>query len=229
MLQKKLVKSFWGFLVERHLVKLGISKINALLRRQDCEYVFPQNFYDDANSVLQNVANLQSLDLNSLKQHMTEELAIECSNSIQNLHQNGKAFETRFAHPSLKIRGFDFSIGQYPIPEGYVEQTWLTSITYIIPKEDEKFKSHQKQQALVDTAHRYGCHVEIMCSLDCDFDLTIKDESTGLVLSRESYTKFDVSFISPHFTPYDDIFTLQTDGSCKLSWNWKISRFEKTI
>jgi hypothetical protein len=224
MFHKNLPNSIWSFLVEKHLVKLGTSKINELLKRQDCDYIFPQNFLDDATFALGNVAKAKELSV--LKQYLTDDLGVKVHQSIKNLHESNKIFDLNYSHQNLKIRGFDFTIGQYPIPKDFVGQTWLNSITFVIPKEHEKFHSHPRQQELVDAAHKQGCHVKISCTLDCKLDLVVKDKSTGLVLRRDSYSEFYVSFISPHFTPYDDIFTRQPDGSCKLNWIWKICEFE---
>lgn len=42
-------------------------------------------------------------------------------------------------------------------------------------------------------------------------------------VARFTREKIRISFISPHFTPWDELFELDETGNWNLAWGWRIA------
>lgn len=217
--------SLWQFLKRKHLLNIGTTRINGLLKGIDSPYGFPQDFLPDASKVLQETfASLSRPDVNIilLSKNMEEDIAKKYLAGWEILRQQSKSVSLTLIEPKVKINGYYFTYGPFPIPNNFVGQDWLDSITFILPKEDAEFTSHPRQTEIVKIATESGCYVRIDCSVECKVDYTIKDIQSDIPLIRDSRKSFECSFTSPFFTPWDEIFRFE-NGKWVLNWKWKIS------
>jgi hypothetical protein len=107
-------------------------------------------------------------------------------------------------------------------PKYLCKDSILIMAPFLYRKEDAEFQSHPKQKAIVNTAERAGCCVRIDTLVTCDLEMVMKTLSSDIPLLRDRRKRLDVSFMSPHFTPWDDLYELDGED-WKLRWKWKIS------
>ncbi len=196
---------------------------------KDEAYNFPYQFYTDATETLINSFGILS-DPNQMKsggcdldQVMIASLADTFKSGFESLHSNDLQVEFIWHEkPKISLDGFYFTYGPFPVPDGYLNQDWLDFITYVVPKEDAEFQSQPRQQEVAKNAEKAGCYIRIDTVVDCDLEFVVKNLSGNIPLLREHRKRLEVSFMSPHFDPWDEIFDIQNDESWKLRWSWKI-------
>jgi hypothetical protein len=103
----------------------------------------------------------------------------------------------------------------------YKSQQWFDFLTINLPEQHSIFHSHQRQNELLKIAKSQGVHFKINTTIQCDLQFAIFNKN-DLPLVRDQRDFINVDFTSPHFTPFDEIFVLQGDGSWRLCWDWKI-------
>ena len=159
-----------------------------------------------------------------LDDYMISSLADNFVSGTESLKENDMRVEFVWhQQPTITVDGFYFTYGPFPPPKDYVNQDWLDFITYVVPKEDADFHSQPRQQEIAKAAAKEGCYIRIDTIVDCDLEFVVKSYLSDIPLLRDRRIRMGVSFMSPHFDPWDEIFTLQEDQSWKLRWNWKIS------
>ena len=186
--------------------------------------MFPDQFCRDAQVVLLDAFDcLSNEKLHLLEKYMIHELAQNFRVGHDSLADNDASVQFILHEiPLVSVEGFHFTYGPFPPPEGYVSQDWLDLTTYIIPQEDSEFSDFNRQKEITEKAAKQGCFIRLDTKVECDIEFILRKKSSDLILMRDRKRSLNVSFLSPHFSPRDDIFDLQDDGSWKLLWDWKI-------
>ncbi|KAJ3306025.1 hypothetical protein HDV03_000562 [Kappamyces sp. JEL0829] len=219
---------FFQLMKRKHLLNIGTSRMKGLLKGDDGPYAWPWQFQVDTNKVLlEAFATLshpeQSLQLDRLRPLLIDGLAQTFVSSNARLRdQDVTATWSWTQAPKISVEGFYFTYGPFPPPPDYVGQDWIDQLTYVIPKEDAEFTSHPRQKEIIAQAAKAGCFVRVDTKVDWDVTFCLKTRSSNLPLLKDSRSSFSVSFMSPHFDPWDEIFVLQPDESWKLAWTWKL-------
>ncbi|KAL3895023.1 MAG: hypothetical protein SGCHY_004938 [Lobulomycetales sp.] len=116
--------------------------------------------------------------------------------------------------------------GPDTVPEGYIVQNWLGFLSLVIPKEEAEFHDYFRQKQVMNTAMEQGCFLRIDTRVvfreGHGIDFSIVDTKRGLPVVRDKRDVMDLTWISPHFTKWDDVMQLQTDGEWALRWDWRI-------
>ncbi|KAJ1555397.1 hypothetical protein HK096_001546 [Nowakowskiella sp. JEL0078] len=132
----------------------------------------------------------------------------------------------RIKLPKVTIRGIHFTYGPFPAPQEYVQQHWWSLITLLIPPGDDSFVSHPRQQEIMKIASDQGVVMRIDVRVDLDrlggVEFVHWDKN-GIPTVRDKRSKIDLQFISPHFTPWDELFELDEAGEWRLRFRWRIS------
>lgn len=95
-------------------------------------------------------------------------------------------------------------------------------MTLIVPGNETNFISHAHQKELLKTASDAGVYMKLTTRVDVDIEFILSDVEKNLVLLRDRRKSLDVVFVSPHFTPWDEMFDLQENGGWVLKWKWRI-------
>ncbi|KAI8892810.1 hypothetical protein BC833DRAFT_610595 [Globomyces pollinis-pini] len=218
--------SFWQSIKQKHLVNCGIERA-AKNHLNDEYYDFPFRFYDDVVIILHNffetLSNPNKYDHDHLSTLMTKGLANQFIDGLQ-LSKSMGQFPKFVLHsqPKVRLRGVHFTYGPYPVPSNYCPQEW-DYITIMVPEEDAQFTSYKKNHQLLKEAMDQGCYFRIKATIDCDLEFAIIDSKSDIPLMRDRRKSFDMTFTSPHFTPWDTIFELDEGGKYRLAWDWRIS------
>jgi hypothetical protein len=208
----------------KHFINSGTERARKLFKND--AYAFPHQFQTDAsNLVKESFRLLSSSDSKSkemLEKYMVQGLASKFQIGNDNLSkQNQSASFSITSDPIIVINSFHFTYGPFPIPPDYVAQDWFEFITIMLPKEDSVFESHPRQNELLSKAEDQGCHFRVNTTVEMEIEFTINN-AQSLPLIRDKRQFIDISFTTPHFSPWDQIFDLQSDGTWKLNWDWKI-------
>jgi hypothetical protein len=206
-------------------MNMGLVRARKLFK--DEAYPFPFQFEKDAVRIVKECFLQLSADKADneefLKSIMVEGLAKKYVEGFKSLRQDSKVPSYLLHSVSgMKINGMHFTYGPFPPPEGYIGQEWFDLITIMLPKEDAVFESHPRQKQLMERAEGEGCHIRIDTTVELDLEFVLSN-AQSLPLLRDRREFVDISFTSPHFTPWDTIFDLDADGNWKLNWNWKIA------
>lgn len=221
------IPTFWESVKAKQNLKLASERISKHLK--DDAYEFPFKFQEDvAKTVKEAFSALSNPETaseeNTLGQYMTRGIAGQFVTGYHNFKQKNQSVEFKISKPiNVVVTGAHLYYGPFPVPEGYVAQNWLGFLTLIIPGEYSNFENHTRQKELLKSASDEGVYFRIDTIIETDIEIIVTDDSTGLPVLRDRRTRFGVTFTSPHFTPWDEIFDLQPDYSWKLKWDWKIS------
>ncbi|KAJ3256390.1 hypothetical protein HK103_005519 [Boothiomyces macroporosus] len=221
------IPTFWESVKARQNLKLASERISKHLK--DDAYEFPFKFQEDVAKTVKEAFSALSnpetaSDENTLGQHMTRGIASQFVTGYHNFKQKNQSVEFKISKPiNVVVTGAHLYYGPFPAPEGYVAQNWLGFLTLIIPGEHSNFENHTRQKELLKSASDEGVYFRIDTIVETDIEIIVTDDSTGLPVLRDRRTRFGVTFTSPHFTPWDEIFDLQPDYSWKLKWDWKMS------
>lgn len=225
-------RGIWGIIKQRHLRNIGTSRARGLLKED--VYHVPLQLQEDAARVIETAFETLNSDkvteLEGLNGLMLQSLAEEFIAGNKRMVDDGiKVNFISHTKPKVTIEGYYFTYGPFPIPDNYVPQSWLDFITFVIPIEDADFESHPKQNEITAKAANEGCYFRIDTRVDWDLEFVLTCTTTDVVLVRDRRKILNVSFLSPHFTPWDEIFHLQKDGRWKLAWDWKISDIDSLL
>ncbi|KAJ3022738.1 hypothetical protein HKX48_005365 [Thoreauomyces humboldtii] len=219
--------TFWTALRDKHFLAVGTARARKHLNHPT--YDFPTQFNDDAAQVTKRMIGALSDptragDPQVLKEFMVGAVAERFAAGHRSMTENGARIGYVLkGEPKIAVTGTHFTYGPYPVPAGYVGQQWWSLIELVIPREDEVFTSHPRQQQIMRRAMDDGVYfkVDVRCDLDVEFVVT--DERTGMPLLRDTRRRVELQFVSPHFTPWDEVFELDGDGEWMLRWNWRVS------
>eukprot|EP00842_Homolaphlyctis_polyrhiza_P005359 jgi/Hompol1/5824/HPOL_004729-RA len=125
---------------------------------------------------------------------------------------------------SMRLKSVHLTYGPYPSPPDYVAQDWFSFIRLMIPAIDSEFESHPRQKEILKAAEDDGVYIRANVVIDGDLEFVLTDNASGMPLLRDRRSRIEIQFISPHFTPWDEIFEIQpSNGEWRLRWNWRIS------
>ncbi|KAJ3112776.1 hypothetical protein HDU96_004191 [Phlyctochytrium bullatum] len=237
------VPGFWDTMKQNHLLQLGINRAKVVLH--DPAYEFPHDFQRDAAKVFKRFLGALSdpssaASEDQLSELMLKRLAREFVAGWADLQSKGRRAELSLKDfdapasaptptPTVHVKSLYFTYGPYPVPPGYISQAWLGLFTIVIPEEDAHFVSHPRQKRVLRAAEDDGCYFTVRCRIPQTVYFRIVDEETGAVVLRDRREGVEVEFISPHFTPWDEIFELQPDGTWKLRWMWRLSDVDSLL
>jgi hypothetical protein len=206
-------------------MNMGLVRARKLFK--DEAYLFPFQFESDATQIVKNCFDqLSTNDAGKeeiLEQFMVDGLVKKYALGYQSLSRESKV-PSYLLHSlsGIKLTGMHFTYGPFPPPDSYVGQQWFDLITIMLPKQYAEFESHPRQKQLMEQAEAEGCHVRIDTTVELDLEFVLSN-AQGLPLLRDRRSFIDISFTSPHFTPWDQIFDLDLEGNWKLNWSWKIA------
>lgn len=125
--------------------------------------------------------------------------------------------------PVPSITSVSITYGPNPIPPEYTTQKWFF-YNLIIPESQSQFTSYPDQKALLKQAQDQGVVIEVnvKCHVKSGIKVEIWDKVKNVPVVVDTRHVFDVVFTSPHFNPWDEIFLLDSDGTWKLAWDWRI-------
>ena len=212
---------------QAHYRNLGITRARKLLK--DDAYNFPKQFNLDSAKVFVDTLDALPTNESKLKDLMTMELYELYAKGLSRLASKKETISFEFhSEPKVRVNKLHFYYGPSPIPENYITQNWLDLISITLPQEDAVFESHGRQSELMQRAEKEGCYFRIDTTIDVDLEFTLFNEN-GLPLIRDCRSFVDVEFTSPHFTPFDEIFDLQEDGTWKLGFPWRIVDIDRVF
>ncbi|KAJ3210964.1 hypothetical protein HDU67_004862, partial [Dinochytrium kinnereticum] len=179
------IPTFWSTLKHRHLLHLGTARAKQALH--DPAYEFPHDFQKDAGKVVRRLLAVLSDpekggDVDALKEVMMGRLAQRFADGFQELNGRGRrvVFEIEERETvGVKVSSLYFTYGPYPVPEGYVAQSWLGLFTIMIPREDAQFISHPHQKRVLRAAEEDGVYFKVRCHVDARIVMTVIDCATG--------------------------------------------------
>ncbi|KAJ3270929.1 hypothetical protein HDV01_007326 [Terramyces sp. JEL0728] len=221
------IPTFWESVKAKQNLKLATERISKHLK--DDAYEFPYKFQEDVAATVKEVfaalSNPQfAPDSDHLIQYMTKGICSKFIAGYHTLKQKKQSVEFQITKPiNVVVTGAHLYYGPFPVPEGYAAQNWLGFLTLNIPEEYSHFENHNAQKELLKAASDEGVYFRIETIIETDIEIIVTDDTTGLPVLRDRRTRFGVTFTSPHFTPWDEIFDLQPDYTWKLKWDWRIS------
>ncbi|KAJ3020447.1 hypothetical protein HKX48_000786 [Thoreauomyces humboldtii] len=219
--------SLWTVLRDKYFLAIGTARARKHL--QHPTYDFPTQFCTDASVIAQNLFALLSdpqraSDSEVLRKRMVKALADRFAAAQRSVTEKGQCvtFHVR-GIPKVTVTGTHFTYGPYPVPAGYVCQKWWSLIELVVPEEDQVFTSHVRQKEVMQRAMDDGVIFKIDVRVDVDLDFVLTEADTGKVLLRDTRRKMDLQFITPHFTPEDEVVELGDGGERALAWQWRVS------
>ncbi|KAJ3282283.1 hypothetical protein HK104_010978 [Borealophlyctis nickersoniae] len=224
---RKAAPTFWTMLRDKHLLSVAIARARTHLRSPEYE-VFEYQLEQDVLPVVHDMfVGLSDMDIatdaRKLRPVMTLGIGERFAAGARTLRDRGQRVEYKFhSRPSLRLLGIHFTYGPYPAPADYVMQPWVNIITLVIPKEDAKFESTQKQRAIMKRAEDEGVFMRVNMRMTADIEMCLYD-GNELPLMRDRRKKVDFQFVSPHFTPWDQPFDYQDGVWGPLRWQWRVS------
>ncbi|KAJ3155349.1 hypothetical protein HK101_001553 [Irineochytrium annulatum] len=197
-------------------------------------YDMPDHFCEDAAIVVKTLLEAMSDperagDPDALRPLMVRSLAEEYATGYRELAAKGKRTEIVLSSkPKVRVTGYHFTYGPYPMPEGYEAQNWMSFMTLVVPRESAAFTGYAEQKRVMKEAEKAGVYFKINCTVNARIEMIVRDEN-DIPLLRDRRDQIDMQFISPHFDPWDEIFELQPDGLWKLRWTWRVSDIDYLI
>ncbi|TPX56653.1 hypothetical protein PhCBS80983_g04391 [Powellomyces hirtus] len=219
--------TFWSVLRDKHFLAVGTARARKHLNHPT--YDFPDQFCDDAAAVTQQLFETLSdpqraADEEALRPVLVKAVADRFAHGYRAMLAQGNRIEFVLkSKPKVTVTGTHFTYGPYPAPQGYIAQQWWSLIELIIPEEDGVFTSHPRQKEIMQRAMDDGVFFKVDVRVDCDLESIVTDERSGMPIIRDTRRQLDLQFISPHFTPWDEVFELDSQGEWKLRWQWRIS------
>ncbi|KAI8815864.1 uncharacterized protein EV422DRAFT_547883 [Fimicolochytrium jonesii] len=219
--------TFWSALKEKHFLALGTARARKHLHHPT--YDFPDQFNIDAAAVTQELLTLlgdprTAGDEDRLRDVMVKQLANRFAAGYRSMQAKGQDVRyTLTGTPRVTVSGLHFHYGPYPPPEGYARQQWWQFIELVIPAEDAQFTSHPRQKEIMKHAEDDGVYFKIDTRVDLDLEFVVVDKTSGMPLIRDRRRRVELQFVSPHFTPWDEVFELDAEGEWLLRWKWRVS------
>ncbi|XJO74556.1 hypothetical protein BDV3_005361 [Batrachochytrium dendrobatidis] len=211
---REVTPTFWNALKEKHYLTIATERTKDLLHHP--VYSFPSQFLSDTSASISAVFSAlsdpsTSGSVDSLEPLMVKGLANHFVSGFQSLAKRGH--RTRFilhSTPKTRLKSIQLTYGPYPPPNDYVMQDWFPFIRLVIPRVDAEFESHPKQQDILKNAKNDGVFIRANVVIDCDIEFILEDvASGGMPLLRDRRSRFEMQFVSPHFTPWDDLFIVE--------------------
>jgi hypothetical protein len=226
-------KSLFKKLLHASNLQTGVQKASRHFHYN--AYPFPEAFEEQAKETARDLLIKLSdpesaTSVDSLREIMIKTLAEQLVPEHVKLANMGAqiSFEPRgpmgLADLPIKIKTklIRFVYGPYPVPHGYTMQIWADYLILVIPEDQNEFHSYTHQVELERRTMEEGVYMRVDTEASLDVDFVVKDHD-GQELIRDHRPTIDLQFVSPHFTPWDEIFALQPDGNWKLAFDWKIS------
>ncbi|KAJ3307599.1 hypothetical protein HDU76_004512 [Blyttiomyces sp. JEL0837] len=221
---RKPPSSLWAMIRDRHLLSVALLRAKKHLQH----YELPDDFVPDANRITKNL--LVSLTDPSILNNDDAMYNLMLRNLSRRFVDGYKSMIERGHTPKLLIKGeprvritsLYFTYGPYPAPETYVHQEWLNMLCLVIPEQDSEFISHPHQKKVMNKAMDDGVFIKIRTHVDVDMEFVVSDQN-DIPYIRDKRKSLEVEFISPHFTPWDEIFDHVEGGDWKLKWDWRVS------
>ncbi|KAJ3416599.1 hypothetical protein HDV05_000881 [Chytridiales sp. JEL 0842] len=220
--------TLWTALRDKHMLQVGTERAQKHLVSYDLSTDFPTHIHALLVKLFATLSNPTSASREeSLYPLMMRPLARRFCAAHQSLTSRNETvtytLKPTRTPPNIRITSFHFTYGPYPPPPTHVPQTWVNMLTLLLPREDSLFVSQPRQKQLLKKAESEGCYMNIDVQVSgMDLEFVVKDEN-GIVLVRDKRDKMDLQVVSPHFTPWDEIFELEEDGGWRLRWEWRIS------
>ncbi|KAI9206614.1 uncharacterized protein BJ171DRAFT_496333 [Polychytrium aggregatum] len=220
----------WSVLKEKHFLALGIERAKKHLHYP--AYDFPMIFTEDIEPVVTNLfATLSDRNCSeeTLQPVMIRALVDRFLPAYRAMQEKGQRVEfVLCGKPVASVTGLHFTYGPYPAPPDYVTQHWWNFLTLMVPEEDGLYQSHSQYKALMQRAMDDGVYMKINCRVKCDLEFILWDKN-DIPLVRDRRQRVDIQFISPHFTPWDEIFDTDDAGKWHLKWAWRVSDIDDMI
>ncbi|TPX67246.1 hypothetical protein SpCBS45565_g03932 [Spizellomyces sp. 'palustris'] len=220
--------TFWSALRDKHFLTVGTARARKHLNHPT--YDFPDQFCEDVSIVTEELFKALSApdragDEESLRTVMVKAVADRFAAGYRTLLSQGKRVEFLLnGKPKITVTGLHFTYGPYPAPtSGYVAQQWWSLIELVIPEEDSTFSSHPRQKEIMQRAMDDGVYFKVDVRVDLDVEFVVTDVKSDMPLIRDRRRRVELQFISPHFSPWDEVFELDAAGEWKLRWQWRIS------
>ena len=186
---------------------------------------------DSKKEIPSSSSSMTTSDKEEITQHWLQPVMI---NSLADIfvraHQEASSSHHRVefklfrgAIPKIKVDQISLTYGPFPPPYGYSIQHWFSFLSLVVPKEDQVFRNYPHQKEVLKRAKDDGVYLRINTTVSLPIQFSIIDNSTDVVKLQDRRNEFQMEFVSPHFTPWDEIFALQKDGSWKLKWRWRVS------
>ncbi|KAJ3152184.1 Signal peptidase complex catalytic subunit S11C [Geranomyces variabilis] len=219
--------TFWSVLRDKHFLAVGTARARKHLNHPT--YDFPDQFCDDAGRVARDLFAalsdpLRAEDEAGLAPVLVRAVAERFAAGARAL--TAKRLRVEYVlkgEPKVTVTGTHFTYGPYPAPAGYVAQQWWSLIELVIPEEDGTFTSHPRQKEIMQRAADDGVFFKVDTRVACDVEMILSDAASGMPIIRDRRRNVDLQFVSPHFTPWDEVFELDEQGEWLLRWKWRIS------
>ncbi|KAJ3158436.1 hypothetical protein HDU86_002905 [Geranomyces michiganensis] len=219
--------TFWSVLRDKHFLAVGTARARKHLHHPT--YDFPDQFCDDAARVTRDLFSTLSdpqcaEDEAGLAPVLVRAVAERFAAGARAMTAKGLRVEYELkGDPKVVVTGMHFTYGPYPAPAGYVAQQWWSLIELVIPEEDGIFTSHPRQKEVMQRAADDGVFFKVDTRVACDIEMIVSDAASGMPIIRDRRRNVDLQFVSPHFTPWDEVFELNEHGEWLLRWKWRIS------
>ncbi|KAJ3170620.1 Signal peptidase complex catalytic subunit S11A [Geranomyces variabilis] len=219
--------TFWSVLRDKHFLAVGTARARKHLNHPT--YDFPDQFCDDAGRVARDLFAalsdpLRAKDEAGLAPVLVRAVAERFAAGARSLTAKGLRVEYVLkGEPKVTVTGTHFTYGPYPAPAGFVAQQWWSLIELVIPEEDGTFSSHPRQKEIMQRAADDGVFFKVDTRVACDVEMILSDAASGMPIIRDRRRNVDLQFVSPHFTPWDEVFELDEQGEWLLRWKWRIS------
>lgn len=191
-------------------------------------YMFPEQFSDDIKPIILDLLTCLSSSTPDPEEYhslMTRSIGDHYLAAHKRLLDSGSRIE--FNHDeeitAVRIVAVKFTYGPYPVPHNYIAQPW-PNMVLMIPKEYSVFESYRKQKEIRKQAEEAGVYIRInvQVTFKSGLEFVVWDDK-DLPVIRDWRKRVDFQFVSPHFTPWDEIFELTPDGTWQLKFEWRVS------
>ncbi|KAI9090945.1 hypothetical protein DFS34DRAFT_335315 [Phlyctochytrium arcticum] len=219
--------TLWSALRDKHFLAVGTARARKHMNHPT--YNFPNQFCQDAAAVTKEMFAALSdperaVDEERLRPVMVRAVADRFAEGARKLKKQNKRVEFRLkGEPQLSVSGLHFTYGPYPAPAGYIAQQWWSLIELVMPKEDNTFTSHPRQKEVMQRAMDDGVYFRVDVRATVDLEFVVFDTRSEMPLLKDRRERVELQFVSPHFTPWDEIFELDEAGEWFLKWQWRVS------
>ncbi|KAJ1559381.1 hypothetical protein HK405_010854 [Cladochytrium tenue] len=126
------------------------------------------------------------------------------------------------------------TFGPHPVPPGYARQDWFGFLTLHVPAEDAEFESQPRQKRVLQAAMDAGAYVRATVRVDWPVELAVRDARSGLLRLRDRRPFFHMQLVTPHFTPYDEVFepirgAEKYDRGWRLKFDWRVADVDHLV
>ncbi|KAH6576280.1 hypothetical protein BASA60_004579 [Batrachochytrium salamandrivorans] len=208
--------SFWQALRDKHYLGVATERTKDLLHHP--VYRFPSQFLTDTSESITAIFKALSDPAMASSPEMLEPLMVRgLINHFAPAYDSlaARGHRPKFilhSTPSIRLKSIMLTYGPYPPPEGYVMQDWFKFLRLIIPRTDADFETHPRQREIFKAAQDEGVFIRATVVVNCDLEFVIEDIASGdMPLLRDRRSRFEIQFVSPHFTPWDNLFVAEGD------------------